>query len=392
MTDRPLRGKRILYLVTEDWYFWSHRLPMARAARDAGARVIVATRVTNHGDRIRNEGFDLVPIPFDRSGLNPVRDLKTLYRIWRAYRRRKPHLVHHVALKPALYGGLAAWAARVPAVVNAMAGMGFMFISEGRKARLMRPVIQWVFHHLNNRKDSRVILQNDDDAALFSDEMGVKRSRIRVVRGSGVDIKRFAVRPEPAGQPVAVCVSRMLWDKGIGELIAAARILKERGVQLTVRLVGPLDDNPASVSAADLKNWADEGLVEVAGPTDTVAEVYAAAHIAVLPSYREGLPKSLLEAAACGRAMVATDVPGCREICRHEQTGLLVPVKTAEPLADALQALAEGSELRRRYGGNARTLAEERFADNVIAGQTLDVYLELLKGQPTGAGHVDGSG
>ncbi|RED44680.1 glycosyltransferase family 4 protein [Aestuariispira insulae] len=373
-----LRGKTILYLVTEDWYFWSHRLPVARAAKQAGARVVVATRVNDHGDRIRAEGFELADIPFDRSGLNPVRDSKTLMAVLRLYRQVQPNLVHHVALKPALYGAIAAWRAGVPAVVNAMAGMGFMFISDSPKVKILRPVIKLAFRLLNNRRCSRLILQNGDDKKLFMREMGVRPDHIRVIRGSGVDLARFSVRPEPVGTPVAVCVSRMLWDKGIGELVEAARILRKRNAPVTIRLVGPTDDNPASIPQGVLDRWAAEGVVEVLGPSNDIAAVYADAHIAVLPSYREGLPKSLLEAAACGRPMVATDVPGCREVCREGETGLLVPLKSTVELADALEKLANSPDLRRAMGAAARNAAETEFADTIIAAETMELYQELV--------------
>ncbi|MDW3206721.1 MAG: glycosyltransferase family 4 protein [Alphaproteobacteria bacterium] len=376
-----LTGRTLLYLVTEDWYFWSHRLPFARAARKAGARVIVASRMAGHRDRIEAEGFEPVDIPFDRSGLNPVRDLGTFRAILALYRREKPDLVHHVAMKPVLYGGVAAVLAGVPAVINAMAGLGFLFIAEGMKIRLIRPIVEWAFRKLGNRRNATLIVQNGDDADLFADRIGVARDRIRIIRGSGVDIDRYTAGPEPDGIPVAVCVSRMLWDKGIGELVEAARILQQRGVRIRIRLVGPTDANPASIPVATLKGWQESGLVEVTGPSDDIPGAYRDAHIAVLPSYREGLPKSLLEGAACGRPVVATDVPGCREICRDGQTGIRVPLKSVTPLADALQHLAEDAELRRRLGAAARQLVEQEFAEAIVVGETLALYEEALQGE-----------
>ena len=378
MDNRDLSGKTILYLVTEDWYFCSHRLPVARAALAAGARVIVATRENQHGDQIRAEGFELISIPFDRSGLNPVKDMKTLKAIVKLYQEVKPDLVHHVALKPSLYGAIAAWRVRVPHVVNAMAGLGFMFISNSLKVRLLRPLIQLAFRWLNNRANSRLILQNHDDQKLFEEVMGVRPDRVCIIRGSGVDPKKFAVTEEPDGAPIAVCVSRMLWDKGIGELVEAAKILKERKVELTIRLVGPTDDNPASIPQNVLDDWAGSGWVQVAGASDDIAGEYARAHMAVLPSYREGLPKSLLEAASCGRAIVATDVPGCREICRDGENGLLVPLKSTAELADALQKLAERPEMRQAMGAASRNMVEQDFAELIIAQQTMDLYVECL--------------
>ncbi|HOV04622.1 MAG TPA: glycosyltransferase family 4 protein [Kaistiaceae bacterium] len=378
MTGIDLSGKTVLFLVTEDWYFRSHRLPLGRAARDAGARVVVAARMRADRAAIEAEGFTAIDIPFDRSGLDPVSDWGTLRAIVSAYRRVRPDIVHHVGLKPVLYGSLTHRRAKVPVIVNAMAGMGFVFTAESGAARLLRagvvPALRW----LNGRRGTGVIVQNDDDRRLLTDIVGIDESRITIIRGSGVDISAFAPTPEPGGQPVAVCVSRMLWHKGIGELVEAARLLKARGVPLTVRLVGPTDANPASIPQADLDAFAAEGIVEVTGPTRDVAGAYAGAHIAVLPSYREGLPKSLLEAAACGRPMVATDVPGCREICLHHETGLLVPPRAPVALADALEELARDAALRARLGANARRLVVAELADTAVAAQTLDLYRRLL--------------
>lgn len=376
--ERPLEGQTILYLVTEDWYFWSHRLPFARAARDQGARVIVACRFADHANRIRAEGFHAMEIPFDRSGMNPIRDLRTYRAIHDLYRRERPDLVHHVAMKPVLYGGIAAWRAGVPAVVNAMAGLGFLFIGAGFKARLIRAFVEHAFRRLNNRDNTTLIVQNRDDAALFQERIGVAWKRIAVIRGSGVDIHRFSPMPEPKGDPIAVCVSRMLWDKGIGELVAAARLLRDRGVAMRVRLVGPTDANPASIPRETLDEWREEGIVEVHGSSDDVPGVYANAHIAVLPSYREGLPKSLLEGAAVGRPVVATDVPGCREICRDGETGIRVSLHAVDDLADALERLARDPSLRRSLGAGARAAVESDFAEEIVVDQTIALYARMI--------------
>lgn len=372
-----MQGRTILYLVTEDWYFWSHRLPFARAARDAGARVVVAARFQNHRDRIAAEGFVAQPIPFDRSGLNPVRDLATLRAIIAAYRWHRPDLVHHVAAKPVLYGGIAAWLTGVPAVVQAMAGLGFLFLNDRAKTRAIRRLFLAVVRVSVRRRGSRLIVQNDDDRAVFR-VAGVPDARIVRIAGSGVDAVHFAPSPEPPGPPVALCVSRMLSDKGIVELVEAARLLRQHGVALTVRLVGGTDANPASIPQAQLDAWAAEGVVQVAGPSHEIAGEYARSHIAVLPSYREGLPKSLLEAAACGRPIVATDVPGCREICRDGETGLLVPARDPEALAEALARLAGDPALRARLGAAGRALVEAELSQEVIVGQTLALYRALL--------------
>ena len=374
-----LTGRTILYLVSEDGYFWSHRLPLARGARDAGAQVVVASSMGRFEDRIRDEGFRPVSIPFDRTGLNPLRDQRTVRAILATYRRIRPDLVHHVAAKPVLYGSLAAAIAGVPRVVNAMAGLGFLFIGDSRKRRLLRSVFQAGLKGLGRRSASWAIVQNEDDAALFR-SLGFDAGRLVLIPGSGVDPVAFAATPEPAAPPVvATCVSRMLWDKGVGELVEAARLLDERRVPVRIRLVGGTDLNPASIPEETLAEWKAEGVVDVAGPSTDVAGEYARCHIAVLPSYREGLPKSLLEAASCARAMVATDVPGCRAICRHGETGLLVPSKDSAALADAIERLAVDPALRARFGAAGRALVEAELAQDQIVSHTLSLYDSVLR-------------
>ena len=374
--DKPV----LLYLVTEDWYFWSHRLPIARAARAAGWEVLVATRVAEHGERIRREGFRLVPIGLRRRSLAPWREVAAIAELARLYRRERPDLVHHVAMKPVLYGSLAAALAGVPAVVNALAGMGYVFTSSGVKARLLRPLIRTAFRWLLDRPNSRLILQNPDDVAAMT-EGTVTAERVALIRGSGVDTQVFRPREEPGGTPVAVMVSRMLWDKGVGELVEAARLLRRREVPLRVVLVGPPDpDNPASIPERQLSDWDASGDIAWWGERSDIAEIWAQGQIAVLPSHREGLPKSLLEAAACGRPMVAADVSGCREIVKDGVTGLLVPPGDAGGLADALERLARDPDLRRRLGAAARDLVEREFSEEAVVAQTLALYRSLVPG------------
>ena len=371
--DKPV----LLYLVTEDWYFWSHRLPIARAARDAGWAVLVATRVGSHGERIEQEGFRLIPIKMRRRSLAPWWEIATVAELIEIYRRERPDLVHHVAMKPVLYGSLAAALAGVPAVVHALAGMGYIFTSSGVKARLLRPLIRTAFRWLLDRSHSRLILQNPDDVAVMT-KATVAPERVVLIRGSGVDTEAFAQSDELDGTPVAVMVSRMLWDKGVGELVEAARLLQRRGVPLRVVLVGSPDpENPASIPERQLRDWDASGDVAWWGERSDVANIWANCHIAVLPSYREGLPKSLLEAAACGRPLVATDVSGCREVVRDGATGLLVPPRDARALADALERLARDRDLRRRMGAAARDLVTREMSEQVVVAQTVALYRSL---------------
>lgn len=375
--ERP----RLLFFVTEDWYFCSHRLPHARAAKEAGFEVLVACRVREHGERIRNEGLRLVSIPFNRRSKNPFRELRTILALVRLYARERPDLVQHVALKPVLYGSLAAALAGVPRVVNSIAGLGYVFISRDLTARLLRPFIRAALRWLLNLKNGHLVLQNPDDLRMLEEAGVIRPQRATIIPGSGVDTSVFAPSPEPPpdGKPLAVLASRMLWDKGVGELVEAARILKERGNGLRVILVGDPDPgNPASIAKARLESWQAEGLVEWWGHREDMAKILRQCHIAVLPSYREGFPKSLLEAAACARAIVASDVPGCREIVRHEENGLLVPVRQAAPLADALERLAGDAGLRQRMGRKGRRMVEESFSEEIISAQTVALYRRLM--------------
>jgi len=372
---------KLIYLVTEDWYFRSHRMPMARAARDAGFEVVVATRVNSDRDRqaIAAEGFRVVALDWTRGSRNPVRELMEMAAIARLYRHEKPDIVHHVAMKPVLEGGIAAWIADVPAIVNALTGLGAVFIGSGLTVRLLRPAIRVILRVALDHPRSRLVMQNPDDLDLMLRKGLVSPDRCVLIPGSGVDIARFAPSPEPPGPPTAAIVARMLWDKGVGELVAAARILKQRGVPIRIRLAGPRDDhNPAAIPLATLEGWVREGIVEWSGEVKDIAALWRDTAISVLPSYREGLPKSLLESAASGRPMVATDVPGCREVVRHGETGLLVPPRDPAALADALATLSGDADLRRRYGAAARALAEQRFSDTAIAAAMVDLYRDQM--------------
>jgi len=376
--ERP----RIMYLVTEDWVFVSHRLPIARAARDAGFDVVVATRVAEHGAAIEREGFALIPLPWNRRSLNPFRELASLVRLVALYRRLKPAIVHHVAVKPALIGSVAAWLAGVPRIVNAITGLGFVFSSTSVRARLLRPLIRNGFRLLLQRPQSRIIVQNPDDSTVLVNECGIARERIHLIRGSGVDLDRFHATPEPttAGGVVATLASRMIWDKGVGDLVAAARLLKAKGAPVRVVLAGKPDpDNPASIPEAQLRAWHEEGVVEWRGFVTDMPALWAESHIAVLPSfYGEGVPKCLIEAAASARAIVAADGPGLREIVRDGENGVLVPPHDAAALAAAIERLASDADARRRMGAIGRTLSESDFGERKVAAETLTLYRKLL--------------
>ena len=302
---------RLLFVVGDDGAFRSHRMPVARAARDAGFAVAVACPVTAHGDTIRAEGIRVLPVSMKRAHVSPLADLRTLAALWCLYRDERPDIVHLVAMKPVLYGAMAARLAGVPVSVGALTGLGYVFSSGDIRARLLRPLLRWALGWALNGRRSTCVVQNPDDAAFVAG-LGIDRRRIVVIPGSGVDPTRFAPSPEPAGPVRVTMVSRMLWDKGVGEFVEAARLSRSRQPTLRFTLIGAPDEgNPAAVPVARLEAWQAEGLVEWRGRRDDIPAVWRDSHIAVLPSYyREGLPMALLEAASCGRPIVAADVPG----------------------------------------------------------------------------------
>lgn len=370
-----MKAKKLLYLVTEDWYFVSHRLALAVAARDKGYDVTVVTNVSRHGDIIRDAGLSLVPVAFDRSGLNPLRDSATIASLTKIYRDVKPDVVHHVAMKPVLYGALAARAAKVPRVVNALMGLGYIFSSNEAKARLLRPAVAAALRSTLTHPTGRVIVQNRDDRQMLLTGGFAKAEQIHLIRGSGVSLEAFRVMPLPEGRPRIVLPARLLKDKGVVEFIEAARLLKRDGVNAEFVLAGAPDPvNPASLTQSEIDTHVRDGIISYLGWRDDMANVFEAATIVCLPSYREGLPKALLEAAACARPIVATDAPGCREIVQHDVNGLLVPVRNVHALAHALHRLISSPVLCVRYGAAGRKMVEAEFTLPRIIGETLAAY------------------
>lgn len=370
--------RKLVYVATEDWYFVSHRLALAEAARDAGYDVSVVTNVAQHGEKIAKAGLTIIPLPFVRSSLDPWRETGTLAALTRIYRRIRPDVVHHVALKPVVYGALAARAANVPRVVSAVMGLGFVFASDSAKARFLRPALRVGLRQAFAGAGTRIIVQNQDDRDQLVAERLADPKRIRLIRGSGVDINAFTPSPLPAGRPRIVLPARMLRYKGVGDFIAAARICKANGLDAEFILAGAPDSlNPASLTDAELQALAAEGTVTYLGWRDDMTAVIRDATIVCLPSYyREGLPKSLLEAAASARAIVATDVAGCREIVRHGVNGLLVPPRDPEALSVALTSLLKDPARCAAFGAAGRRMVEEEFSLPRVIAETLSVYSE----------------
>ena len=377
---------RLLYLVNIPRFFVSHRLPLALAAREAGYDVHVATAAgdAENTARILQAGFPLHPLPLSQHGTNPRAESAAVLAIRRLYAHLQPDIAHHVTIKAILYGGLAVRQTNVPAVVNAVSGLGYVFTAQGNKAALLRGGVQLAYRAALSHPNSCTIFQNPDDQALFIRQRLVDTARTMVIKGSGVDMDVFQPQPEAAGEPVVLFSGRLLWQKGVGEFVEAARRLKGEGVAARFVIVGYAEpSSPAAAPPETLEQWQAEGVVEWWGRRDDMPQVYAQAHIVCLPSsYGEGVPKVLIEAAACGRPLVTTDTPGCREIARHEQNGLLVPVHDTDALCAALQRLIASPDLRAQMGNRGREIAEAEFSLAQVCEETLAIYARLLSNVP----------
>lgn len=378
----PPERPKLIFLVTEDWYFCSHRLPMARAARDTGFDVAVATRVTAHGEAIRREGFVLHPLRWRRRAVGPLATVAAVFEIWQLYRREQPLIVHHVSLKPALLGGVAARLAGVKLVVAMMTGLGYLGGTGQGAVRLLvgfaRLILPWA---LFGRR-GRVIVQNDDDRKALAAMCPGKAARIVVIPGSGIDLAHFTPAPEPPAPPVTVAYTgRMIATKGIATLIEAQQRARMRGIDLRLTLVGDSDEeNPSAIDRTTLAQWAALPGVTWLGRRDDVRPVWREAHIAALASpSREGLPKSLLEAAAMARPIVASDIPGVRVVARHRINALLVPPSDIAAWTEAFVALASDAALRQRLGAAGRRIVEDGLSDQAIAAATGALYRDLLR-------------
>lgn len=372
----PVQPK-LAYVVTEDFAFLQHRLPMARAAKAAGFDVHVLARMGDrHGD-IEREGFTAHHLTWKRGAASPAATLAAIAEVRRALQRLEPEVVHNVALKAAVVGSMAASGLAINGVVNSVNGLGSAYLARTLKGLVIRTGLRSTLALLFNRRNAATIVQNPDDRAVL-EAIGVRADKIVLIPGSGVDTDLLTPLPEPPPPVTAAYVGRMLDDKGLRALIAAHRLMRAHGDNLELLLAGDPDpENPATITADELTAWNQEPGIHWLGHVKNIRDVWARAHIAVLPSRREGLPKSLLEAAACGRPMVASDAPGCREVAIEGETGLLHPIDDAPRLAEALLRLMGDAELRDRMGARARDLAVSRFSSADIGRQTVDLYRRL---------------
>lgn len=370
---------RLLYFVNIPRFFVSHRLPLAQAAQAAGYEVHITTSShdTENVARIQASGLTYHPLTMSQHGTNPLNEVKALQSTIALYRRLKPDIVHQVSIKPVLYGGLAARVVGIPAMVSAMSGLGYVFIGPGTKPRLLRLLVTPLLKTALSHRNSRMIFQNPDDQARFIRLGLIEAARTVLIRGSGVDTNVFTAQPEPDDTPVVMFAGRLMWPKGLGDFVEAARRLKGQARFVVVGYPEPT--SPDSVPLDELETWQREGLIEWWGKRDDMPRVYSQAHVVCLPStYGEGVPKVLIEAAACGRPIVTTDTPGCREIARGGQNALLVPPYDVKALTVALERLIHDGNLRRALGAKGRQIVEAEFSLTLVNTATLGVYADLL--------------
>jgi glycosyltransferase involved in cell wall biosynthesis len=377
---------KFMFFANTDWYLYNFRLPTALHLQEQGAEVVMLSPPGPFGGRFAEHGIRWLTLPMQRASLNPAREVSTLRHMVRVLSEERPDLLHNFTVKCAVYGALAARISRVPAVVNAVAGMGYVFTSESLMAKALRPVVKALMRGTLGQENSRLVLQNPDDADAFVSSRLVPAHRIRLIRSSGVDTSRFAPhassRVGQARKPLRVLLAaRLLWEKGVQEYVDAAALVRARGRDMEFLLAGTPDPgNPGSVEVSQVEEWVRSGLVKWLGHVEDMPALLRSVDVMALPSYyREGVPKSLIEGAACGLALVTTNLPGCREVVtRHGIDGLHAQPRDAMSLAELLVRLDDDRELLDRLGASARNRALSDFDEKLVIRRTVEVYEELL--------------
>jgi glycosyltransferase involved in cell wall biosynthesis len=364
---------KILLFANTDWYLYNFRLDLAQTLLTRGFDVVLVSPKGAYAPLLQELGFRWIYFPLDRKSLNPLAEISTIVRLFWLYRREKPDLVHQFTIKCVLYGSFVCHLLGIHSVVNSVEGLGYVFTKGVGERRWLQGLIKLIYRLVILR--TWVIFQNQDDRSYFLKNHLVNPKQTAIIGSPGVDVRKFIPRPVQNEIPLVILPARLLWDKGVGEYVAAARQLRTNGLRARFALVGDCDEgNPSSVHVAQLQDWAKEGVIEWWGWKDNMEDVYAQASIVCLPSYREGLPKTLIEAAACGRPIVTSDVPGCREVVLHGENGLLINSRDASELAKALDYLIKNPHIRDKMGASGRKIAEEKFSSEIIIPQTLAIY------------------
>jgi len=367
------------FVVNEDWAFVSHFFERAVAAKSAGYNVAISAHCGEKRAVLEGAGFTIYPHSISRSGTNPLIEIQNLFAMIKVFRKSKPDIIHLIALKPIVIGAIAARIYGKAQVVCAPIGMGYLFSSNDRKARLLQPIARFVLRRLLKFKNTQVIIENEEDCESLVSGNFVKMSNIQVIKGAGVDLSLYKAIPEHLETQVVTMFARVLRDKGVLDFIEAAKIVHQEFPNAVFQLVGDCDlGNPTSFSESEVSSWESAGTIKWLGYRTDVPALLAASNIVCLPSYREGLPKTLIEACAAQRAIVATDVTGCREVVNHGSNGLLVPVRNPEQLATAISQLLGDQVQRTTFAKNGRLRAENEFASPIVIEQTLAVYKKVM--------------
>jgi glycosyltransferase involved in cell wall biosynthesis len=373
---------RVALIANTDWYLYNFRLSLVKALQEKDYDVILISPGGEYTSLLKEQGFKWYEWQVSRQSIVPWQELKSIRRLVHLYRQLKPDLVHHHTIKPVLYGGIAAHRAQVPAVVASITGRGYSFQGQGSRAQLLEQVVKPFYRCVLRIDNTQIIFENESDQQYFVHAGFANPEQCHLIESVGVDPELFYPVPEPDGPAVILLASRMLWDKGVGVLVEAARLLQQKGLEFKIELVGnPDPGNPTSISKKQLHAWEKENLLEWLGWQSDMQHIFAQCHIVVLPSFHEGVPTGLLEAAACGRPIVASDIPGCRTVVNDGKTGLLVPPRQPEPLAAALECLILDPDLRGRMGKAGRERILRHFTQQQINKKTLEVYRLALSRQ-----------
>lgn len=368
--------KKLFIVFSIDYQLISHRKAVVQAAIDAGYNVTVVAKDTGYRDVIESMDARFIDLPINRVGTNILEEIKTFRFLKNLYSQEKPDIVHHVSIKVVLWGGLAAKTAKVKNVVNAINGLG-VFFANGKVDTLSKRVFMKIIKFSHNRGNVATIFQNNDDKTFFTDYGAIKPEQVRMIHGSGVDLDEFQYTPEPEYQPISIVfTSRMVKEKGVVELIEAAKQIEpEFKDKATFKLYGLIETNPQAVSKEYLDNMCDGTYIQYMGHTDNVKKVLQDSAIVVLPSYyREGLPKSLIEACAIGRPIITTDWVGCRETVTNGKNGFIIPIQNADKLAECLKILINDKNKRTEMGLASRQLAETVFSIKTVVNEHLKIY------------------
>lgn len=373
-----MKKKRVLFVITEDWALISHRLHLVEAAIDAGYEVAVATRINKHRKTIENKGIKIFEWKLHRGSLNPIKEIIAVFSLYNIFWLFKPDIIHAVAQKPVIYAGMARKVYFKASLVGTLGGVGYVFTSKSLKAGLLKPLLKLLLKSALKGEKVRLILQNNDNVNTIENLNIINKNYIRLIRGAGVETKKFLPSKIPLKTTIVILPGRMLWDKGVGEFVRVAQRIKERKIKARFVLVGNIDlDNPESIKQTQIDKWVESGIIEQWGRCDEMEKIYKKSSIVCLPSYNEGLPKVLIEAGSCARPLVAFDVPGCREVIKSNVNGFLVEFGNEYALEKALVKLIHNKKICEQMGKKCRQIVQRHFASKIVNAQTFNIWNEL---------------